>query len=177
MHVGGANDGTTLDSDALPGVVDAIRSRGYRFVDVYRYAARYARVADDGSARFSASSSWGTSSWSPQRYGAGYHYASSQAVDDAARFRLRIPQTTRFRVYGWWPASASYNPTVRIALETLSGRRVVVVSQRERGGRWVALGTYRFEVGDRPVVRVLRRSSARGRIVADAFRVTSPTPP
>jgi peptidoglycan-N-acetylglucosamine deacetylase len=177
MHVGGANDGTTLDADALPGVVDAVRSRGFRFVDVYRYAARYARVADDDSSRFSASSSWATSSWSAQRYGAGYHYASPQAVDDAARFSLRIPQTTRFRVYGWWPASASYNPAARIALETLSGRRVVVVGQRERGGRWVALGTYRFEAGDRPIVRVLRRSSATGRIVADAFRVTSPTPP
>lgn len=62
MHLGSAPDGSTLDADALPSVIDAIRARGYKLTTVYAYAARYAQVADDGSAGFTASKSWGRSS-------------------------------------------------------------------------------------------------------------------
>jgi peptidoglycan/xylan/chitin deacetylase (PgdA/CDA1 family) len=34
MHVGGANDGTTLDADALPSVIREVQARGYRLVAV-----------------------------------------------------------------------------------------------------------------------------------------------
>jgi hypothetical protein len=34
MHVGSAPDGSTLDADALPSVVAAIRARGYRLVEL-----------------------------------------------------------------------------------------------------------------------------------------------
>jgi peptidoglycan-N-acetylglucosamine deacetylase len=34
MHVGSAPDGSTLDADALPGVIAAIRARGYRLVEL-----------------------------------------------------------------------------------------------------------------------------------------------
>jgi peptidoglycan/xylan/chitin deacetylase (PgdA/CDA1 family) len=32
MHVGSARDGSTIDTDALPAVIRAVRARGYRFV-------------------------------------------------------------------------------------------------------------------------------------------------
>jgi peptidoglycan/xylan/chitin deacetylase (PgdA/CDA1 family) len=38
MHVGSAPDGTTLDADALPQVIDALRARGYGFVSVGTFA-------------------------------------------------------------------------------------------------------------------------------------------
>ena len=38
MHVGAANDGTTLDAAALPDLIRAIIARGYRFVPVAAYA-------------------------------------------------------------------------------------------------------------------------------------------
>jgi peptidoglycan/xylan/chitin deacetylase (PgdA/CDA1 family) len=34
MHVGSAPDGSTLDADALPGVIAAIRARGFRLVEL-----------------------------------------------------------------------------------------------------------------------------------------------
>ena len=37
MHVGGAPDGSALDADALPRVIDAIRSRGYELVSLRDY--------------------------------------------------------------------------------------------------------------------------------------------
>ncbi len=38
MHVGAANDGTTLDASALPSVIRELNARGYRFVLVSNYA-------------------------------------------------------------------------------------------------------------------------------------------
>jgi peptidoglycan/xylan/chitin deacetylase (PgdA/CDA1 family) len=32
MHLGSARDGTTVDTQALPSIIHAIRARGYRFV-------------------------------------------------------------------------------------------------------------------------------------------------
>jgi hypothetical protein len=32
MHLGSASDGATLDSQALPRVIAAVKARGYRFV-------------------------------------------------------------------------------------------------------------------------------------------------
>jgi peptidoglycan/xylan/chitin deacetylase (PgdA/CDA1 family) len=39
MHVGAANDGTTLDADALPALISDIKSRGYRLVLVAGYVS------------------------------------------------------------------------------------------------------------------------------------------
>jgi peptidoglycan/xylan/chitin deacetylase (PgdA/CDA1 family) len=38
MHTGAnPNDHSTLDADALPGIIKAIRARGYRFVTLNEY--------------------------------------------------------------------------------------------------------------------------------------------
>ena len=37
MHVGAADDGSTLDADALPRVISELRARGYSFATVTRY--------------------------------------------------------------------------------------------------------------------------------------------
>ncbi|HEX9097760.1 MAG TPA: polysaccharide deacetylase family protein [Candidatus Dormibacteraeota bacterium] len=37
MHVGAAPDGTTLDADALAGVIDGLRARGYGFVAIWDF--------------------------------------------------------------------------------------------------------------------------------------------
>jgi peptidoglycan/xylan/chitin deacetylase (PgdA/CDA1 family) len=37
MHAGSANDGSTLDADALEAVITAVEKRGYRFVSLAAY--------------------------------------------------------------------------------------------------------------------------------------------
>ena len=37
MHVGAAPDGTTLDADALPGIIDGLRAQGYGFVAIWDF--------------------------------------------------------------------------------------------------------------------------------------------
>jgi len=174
MHVGAANDGTTLDADALPAVIDAIRARGYRFTDLYRFSARYANIADDGSGRFAASVAWKTSTSSRERYGASSHYVSPRPLDDPAHFKLRAPQTARYRLYAWWPVSSSYNPAATISLTLRNGSlRSFLVDQRAHGGRWVLLGKVWLRAGDDWRVNLVRRSPRTGSVVADAFRLSS----
>ncbi len=177
MHVGSANDGTTLDADALPTVIDRLRDRGYGFTDVYAYAGRYAQTVDNGSSRFTASNSWGRSSWNPERHGASYRYAKPRAVSDPARWRVKVPQTARYRVYAWWPSDPGYNASAPFGINALTRLRFVRVDQRARGGRWVLLGTFDLRAGDRNVVRVSRQTKASGYLIADAVRITTPTPP
>lgn len=177
MHVGSANDGSTLDADALARVIDAIRARGYGLTNLFAYAGRYAHVADDGSPRFSASASWGTSSWNSQRYGRAYHYAKPSALPDPARFRVRVPQSAAYRVYAWWPANADYSSAMRIAVDTMVGRRWLVVDERANGGRWNYLGKFRLSAGDRRIIRVRQTTGGQGLLIADAIRITTPRPP
>ncbi len=40
MHVGASRDGSTLDTDALPGVIRGLRARGYRFVRLDHWVHR-----------------------------------------------------------------------------------------------------------------------------------------
>jgi len=40
MHTGAAKDGSTLDTDALPGVIRGLRARGYRFARLDRWIRR-----------------------------------------------------------------------------------------------------------------------------------------
>jgi peptidoglycan/xylan/chitin deacetylase (PgdA/CDA1 family) len=177
MHVGAANDGSTLDADALASLIDTIRARSYRLTDVYAYAGRYAQIADDVSVRFSASGNWETSSSNPERNGLAYHYAQPGAVSDPARFRVGIPQSTTYRVYAWWPADPNYNSASAFALDSIAGRSWFHFDQRANGGRWNYLGKFRLSAGDRRIVRIARRTDGRGLVIADAIRVTSPRPP
>ncbi len=37
MHVGAANDGTTLDANSLPSIIREVKARGYRLVLISDY--------------------------------------------------------------------------------------------------------------------------------------------
>lgn len=139
-------------------------------------SARYVQVVDNETpGRFAASESWGASSYSPERYGENYRFATPKPVADAARYKVRIPATDRYRVHARWPANPGYNPRARIGVHTTSGWQWVTVDQRQNGGRWVHLGTFRMAAGDGWKIRVARRSGSEGYIIADAVRVARVT--
>ena len=140
-------------------------------------SAPYMQVVDNSNAgRFSASSSWGRSSYSPDRYGRNYRFARPGAGQDPAMFRIRVPSTGRYTVYARWPANAGYNRRSRVGIRTPGGYVWSTVNQRINGGQWVRIGTYRMGAGDRWRVKISRRSSARGYIIADAVKVVAGAP-
>ncbi|WP_370463256.1 peptidoglycan DD-metalloendopeptidase family protein [Micromonospora sp. WMMC415] len=126
--------------------------------------------------RFTASANWGTSSWSSQRYGADYRFATPYTgASDVAWFRAAVAATGPHLVEVWYPADPGYNNATPFVVATSSGNQSVTVDQRASGGRWVALGTFTLAAGDRDVVGVSRWTGGTGYVVADAVRVTSTT--
>ncbi|MEJ7698373.1 MAG: hypothetical protein WKF71_01815 [Pyrinomonadaceae bacterium] len=80
--------------------------------------------------RFTASANWNTSSYSSQRYGTNYRYATPQAVSDAAWFKVSIPAVANYEVYVWYPASTGYNSSTPFIVATSSGNQTVRVNQQ-----------------------------------------------
>lgn len=142
------------------------------YVKQYSASSAYSQVVDNTtSGRFYASSAWKSSSYSSQRYGKNYRYTSPKAVNDTARYKLKIPSTGDYEVYAWWPAVPGYNSSAPIGVSTASGLTWVRVDQTRNGGKWVSLGTFRMAEGDSYKVRFSRWTGAKGYVIADAVKV------
>lgn len=132
---------------------------------------KYRQVVDNASGRFKASRAWKTSSYSSQKVGKNYRFANPARVHGFASFRIKIPKRARYAIYARWPANSGYNASTRFKIRTANGWVTRVRSQRKNGGRWVRLGTFTMDKGDRKWIRISRRSSSKGYIIADAVMV------
>ena len=133
----------------------------------------YSTIVDNTtSGRFTASSNWGTSSYSSQRYGTNYRFADPVLASDPAWFKVNIPASGNYRVEVWHPADPGYNSATPHIIVTASGNQTVYVDQRTGGGTWRSLGTFNLAAGDYNLVGVSRWTSASGLVIADAVRVT-----
>ncbi|WBB80663.1 N-acetylmuramoyl-L-alanine amidase [Micromonospora sp. WMMD882] len=133
----------------------------------------WSTVVDNSTAgRLTASSNWGISTYSGQRYGADYRYADPAQVSDVAWYRVNVPATASYRVDAWWPANSGYNSSAPYIVATTTGNRTVYVDQRTGGGQWRALGTFTLPAGDANRVGVSRWTTGAGLVVADAIRLT-----
>jgi N-acetyl-anhydromuramyl-L-alanine amidase AmpD len=132
----------------------------------------YTMVVDNSSSRFSASKNWDVNSWNKQRYGKNYRAVTPKNINDPARFKLKVPKKGIYGVSAWWPANEKYNPRVRFWIRTANNGWVKKIrSQRKNGGKWVWLGNFTLEAGDRVYVQVSRQSGKPGHIIADAVRI------
>ncbi|MEV0348532.1 family 10 glycosylhydrolase [Nonomuraea sp. NPDC050680] len=138
-------------------------------------SAAFSVVVDNAGAGFAASSSWGTSSFSAQLYGADYRFADPVAASDPAWFKAAIPSAGSYRVEVWYAANAGYNSATPYLVAASGGNQTVVVDQRTGGGQWRTLGTYTLDAGTYNVVGVSRWTSTTGYVIADAVRVTKLT--
>lgn len=129
-------------------------------------------VDNTTTGRFTASASWGTSSYSTQRYGADYRFADPVAASDVAWYKVAIPETATYEISVWYPANAGYNDSTPFIVATSSGSQTVRVNQRVNGGQWVSLGVFSLSAGDADTVGVSRWTTGTGYVIADAIRVT-----
>jgi peptidoglycan/xylan/chitin deacetylase (PgdA/CDA1 family) len=168
MHVGAANDGSTLDADALPSLVAAVRARGYGFATAVDSSSTYTQVVDDAThGHFFASGAWRRSTaHATQRYGSSLRHAARSSSADPARFVVHAPARGRYLVYARWAAASDHNS----ATAFLFGSQRVRVDQRRNGGVWTYLGIELLNAGDR-TISVSRSSSAKGYVVADAVEI------
>ncbi|WP_240643996.1 N-acetylmuramoyl-L-alanine amidase [Antribacter gilvus] len=127
---------------------------------------------DNSSAGFAAGTSWLTSTYSGERYGANYRYATPAEASDLATYTATIPSAARYRVEAWFPGVAGYNASTPFVINTGSGTSTVRVDQSTGGGAWLSLGTYAMTAGSRQVVAVSRWTSGTDYVIADAVRIT-----
>lgn len=146
-------------------------TRYMRLVRAYAGTNKYSQVVDNASNRFRASGSWGRSSYSARRYGKNYRFANPRRIYDPARYYFRIPKKAKYVVSAWWPANSGYNSATRYWIRASSGWKIRYRDQRISGGRWVRLGVFYMNAGDRNNVLISHYSGRRGYIIADAVRV------
>ena len=127
--------------------------------------------------RFMAADGWRTSARGSQHYGKNFRLARSVKKSSVFKFKVKIPTTRYYSVFARWPASQRHNSATPIGVRTTSGTKWKRVNQQRNGGKWVKIGTYRMERGDRYNVLVSRRGKGSGRVVADAVRVVEATRP
>ena len=134
--------------------------------------AAWSAVVDNTDAGFRASSAWGVSQWSPDRYGADYRYTDpSHDSADPAWFRFSVPEDGQYDVSVRYPSNAGYNPRARFKVRTTEGKKRYIVDERTGGGQWVDLGEVSLAAGEQRVVGVSRRSRASGYVIADAVQL------
>ncbi len=132
--------------------------------------------------------------WGPshrQSYAAKYFYAKPDPkapADDSVQYSATIPEKGSWSLAAWWPVAADNNKTVSISVTTTNrdpSQRTLSASYDQSARSlmarktlalpsthtWMNIHTFNLEAGDEFTLQVSRRSAARGRVVADAFRL------
>ena len=129
-------------------------------------------TVDNTGPGFTASANWGTSTFSAQRFGADYRFASPVSSSDVAWYAATTPATDSYAVDVWYPADAGYNNIAPYIVATTTGNQSVTVNQRAGGGQWVPLGVFTLPAGAGNKVGISRWTSGTGYVIADAVRLT-----
>ena len=88
----------------------------------------------------------------------------------AARFSVKIPTTSDYSVYAWWPR-ASKDGTAKYGVQTAAGTKWSEVQQRANSsGMWVKIGSFAMREGQRSV-QVAAGAVDGGQVFADAVAV------
>lgn len=132
----------------------------------------YSEIVDNTSTGFRASTNWSTSSYSAQKYGTNYRFATPVSSSDVAWYSATLPANGTYKVEAWYPADPGYNTKAPYIVATSSGNQSVYVNQTTGGGTWVSLGTFTMTGGSHDVVGVSRWTSGTGYVIADAVRIT-----
>ncbi len=130
-------------------------------------------ISAGGNYGLLASRNWRLSSAAGDGYGGDYLAAETESVSDPAVFWLESTAPECYRVEAWWSAGSNRTTAASYLAWGPSGAELgrVVVDQRQNGGEWNALGSWRFPAGHNEVV--LSRWAASGfRAIADALRFT-----
>lgn len=131
--------------------------------------------------------------WGPgheQSYAFKYYSAVADSAakdDDAVQYEGTITDSGTWSLSAWWPvlggnnseainiATRSSDPAQRSksfvfdqSARTVMARSTVALPSTHT---WMAVDTFTFKTGDGVRIQVSRRSSKRGRVIADAFRL------
>lgn len=133
----------------------------------------WSTIVDNSTAgAFTASSTWGVSTYSTARYGPDYRFANPTTTSDPAWYTVNVPEAGTYRVDVWYAANAGYNNSTPYIVATSTGNQTVIVSQRSGGGAWKSIGNFSLAAGSQQLVGVDCKTTGTGYLIADAIRVT-----
>ena len=148
---------------------------------IHRIQARCGEVVVDDSSRFNDAglalaampAAWSVTQQTPDYYGGGYRWASTQPdAADGAEFRFRLDAAGARTLDARWTSGTNRSARAAYAVIAATGDTLAIVptNQTTGGGSWHALGSWTFPAGWNRVV-LLRRDTTGTVVVADAVRV------
>ena len=125
----------------------------------------YSQVVDNTTAGRFAAAGWKTGGTDDLAHGGSYAASTAGAKD--ARFKLKVPTSSDYAVYAWWPVKEGNAAKARFGVRTSSGTKWTTVDQTTEGGTWIPIGTYDMAAGDYYAVSI-SSGAGSGRAVADS---------
>jgi cell wall-associated NlpC family hydrolase len=135
----------------------------------------YTQVVDNTSSGRFVSPGWNTAGTSDLAHGGSYASSVSAAKD--ARFKLRVPRSGTYSVYGWWTAKEGNTAKARFGVRTSSGTKWSAVNQTTDGGTWIPIGTYEMNAGDYYAVSISTGAGSGTTVAAAVALVSGATNP
>jgi hypothetical protein len=119
---------------------------------------------------------WHVATAQPGRYGQSYLAAAPRRTSSPVRFRISVPTAARYDLLMRWPCGAD-SARAGVGIATAAGVRTVAVDEARGCGRFQYVGSYDLAAGSGWRLRVSSASTARGTIVADAFKLVEQSDP
>ena len=110
---------------------------------------------------------WGTSDKSEEKYGDTYFFMRPGGRG-RVRYMPALPEAGEYEVFAWWNTRGSRFDAVPYTVAHAGGTDTITVDQNEQGGRWVSLGTFRFEAEGGSVT--VAADGFNNHVVAEAVR-------
>jgi len=129
-------------------------------------------IADNGTAAWSASTNWLTSTSNPGYYGSNYHYRSTAAISDSATWTVSLPSSGNWRVDARWTSGTNRAATAPYIVNHTGGSTTVNMNQQADNGVWKSLGVYNFNSGSN-TVRLSCWTTVGFVVIGDAVRFVS----
>lgn len=128
-------------------------------------------IGDNGTAAWSASTSWFPSTSTAGYYGANYHARATESISDQATWTVSLPSAGSYKVEAWYTAGANRAASAPYSVIHTGGTTVVNVNQQAGGSAWTNLGTYSFNAGSNQV-KLSCWTTAGFYVIGDAVRFT-----
>ena len=110
---------------------------------------------------------WGISDKSEEKYGDTYFFMRPGGRG-RVRYKPELPGAGEYEVFAWWNTRGSRFDAVPYIIAHAGGNHTITVDQNKQGGRWVSLGTFRFEAEGGAIT--LSADGFDNHVVAEAVR-------
>lgn len=113
---------------------------------------------------------WANSVTQPGFYSLNYEFVSTSGGTESKRWTPHIDIAGNYKVSYWLPDGTPSRPTnAPYTVVHSGGSETILVNQQATGGRWIELGTFKFDVGTSGYVELTNKANGLT-VIADAIQ-------